>query len=90
MVAEEQEMMDMGSNDPLVDLKQQEINLRKDDLELKAVAMGEKQALDEKKLEQTDRLTREKIESQEDIAQLRANVALDKADKDRSAKKTRS
>ena len=29
MVAEEQEMMDMGSNDPLVDLKQQEINLRK-------------------------------------------------------------
>jgi len=90
MVAEEQEMMDMGSSDPLVDLKQQEIDLRKDDLELKAVAMGEKQALDEKKLEQTDRLTREKIESQEDIAQLRANVALDKADKDRSAKKTRS
>ena len=90
MVAEEQEMMDMGSNDPLVDLKQQEINLRKDDLELKAVKKNEKQALDEKKLEQTDRLTREKIESQEDIAQLRANVALDKADKDRSAKKTRS
>jgi hypothetical protein len=90
MVAEEQEMMDMSSNDPLVDLKQQEINLRKDDLELKAVAMGEKQALDEKKLAQTDKLTREKIESQEDIAQLRANVALDKADKDRSAKKTRS
>ena len=29
----------------------------------------------------------EKIESQEDIAQLRANVALDKADKDRNTKK---
>jgi hypothetical protein len=90
MVAEEQEMMDNVANDPLVDLKQQEIDLRKDDLELKAFAMGEKQALDEKKLQQTDKLTREKIESQEDIAQLRANVALDKADKDRSAKKTRS
>jgi beta-xylosidase len=90
MVAEEQEMMDNIANDPLVDLKQQEIDLRKDDLELKAFAMGEKQALDEKKLQQTDKLTREKIESQEDIAQLRANVALDKADKDRSAKKTRS
>jgi hypothetical protein len=90
MVAEEQEMMDTSSSDPLVDLKQQEINLRKDDLELKAQAMGEKQALDEKKLMQTDKLTREKIESQEDIAQLRANVALDKADKDRGAKKTRS
>ena len=90
MVAEEQQMMDTASTDPLVDLKQQEIDLRKEDLELKAQAMGEKQALDEKKLLQTDKLTREKIESQEDIAQLRANVALDKADKDRSAKKTRS
>jgi hypothetical protein len=90
MVSEEQEMMDTASSDPLVDLKQQEINLRKDDLELKAVVAGEKQALDEKKLEQTDKLAKEKIESQEDIAQLRANVALDKADKDRGAKKTRS
>ena len=69
MVAEEQEMMDNIANDPLVDLKQQEIDLRKDDLELKAFAMGEKQALDEK-LQQTDKLTLEKIESQEDIAQL--------------------
>jgi hypothetical protein len=84
MVSEEQEMMDTASSDPLVDLKQQEINLRKDDLELKAVVAGEKQALDEKKLEQTDKLAKEKIESQEDIAQLRANVALDKADKDLS------
>jgi hypothetical protein len=87
MVAEEQEMMDTSSSDPLVDLKQQEIDLRKDDLELKAQAMGEKQALDEKKLMQTDKLAKEKIESQEDIAQLRANVALDKADKDRNTKK---
>jgi hypothetical protein len=87
MVAEEQEMMDTSSSDPLVDLKQQEIDLRRDDLELKAQAMGEKQALDEKKLMQTDKLAKEKIESQEDIAQLRANVALDKADKDRNTKK---
>ena len=87
MVAEEQEMMDTSSSDPLVDLKQQEIDLRKDDLEFKAQAMGEKQALDEKKLMQTDKLAKEKIESQEDIAQLRANVALDKADKDRNTKK---
>jgi hypothetical protein len=43
MVSEEQEMMDTASSDPLVDLKQQEINLRKDDLELKAVVAGEKQ-----------------------------------------------
>jgi len=88
MVAEEQEMMDTSSSDPLVNLKQQEIDLRKDDLELKAQAMGEKQALDEKKLMQTDKLAKEKIESQEDIAQLRANVALDKADRDRDTKKT--
>ena len=33
MVAEEQQMMDTASTDPLVDLKQQEIDLRKEDLE---------------------------------------------------------
>ena len=87
MVLEEAESMQDQNMDPLVLLKQQELALRHQDLELKAQAMGEKQALDEKKLMQTDKLAKEKIESQEDIAQLRANVALDKADKDRNTKK---
>jgi hypothetical protein len=86
MVGEEQEMFDNMGDDPLVDLKQQEINLKKDDLELKAQVSGEKQAMEEKKLAQKDRIEKEKIESTEDIAQLKANVALDKAGKDRKSK----
>ena len=46
--------------------------------------------LEQQKLQQRALTDAARIESQEDIAQLRANVALDKADKDRSAKKTRS
>tara|TARA_R110000824_G_scaffold146024_3_gene314653 strand:+ start:1888 stop:4392 length:2505 start_codon:yes stop_codon:yes gene_type:complete len=84
MVAEEQEMFDQTGSDPLVQLKQQEIDLKKNDLELKAMQQGEKQALDEKKLQQKDTIDRERMQSQEDIAQLKANVALDKAEGDRN------
>ena len=83
MVAEEQEMTDESGSDPLIQLKQQEIDLRKNDLELKAMQMGQKQGLDEKKLAQKDAVDHERMQSQEDIAQLKANVALDKAEGDR-------
>ena len=84
MVAEEQEMFDGSQEDPLINLKQQEIDLRKNDLELKAEQMGQKQALDESRLSQKDSVDRERMQSQEDIAQLKANVALDKAEGDRN------
>ena len=83
MVAEEQEMFDEMGDDPLVQLKQQEIDIRKNEAELKAQQAGEKQGLEEKKMTQKDRLDRERMQSQEDIAQLKANVALDKAEGDR-------
>ena len=86
MVSEEQEMFDTTGDDPLVELKQQEIDLKKEDLELKAQVSGEKQAMEEKKLAQKNKMEKEKIESTEDIAQLKANVALDKAGKDRRSK----
>ena len=84
MVAEEQEMFDQMGDDPLVQLKQQEIDIKKNEAELKAQQMGEKQALEEKKMSQKEGLDREKMQSQEDIAQLKANVALDKAEGDRN------
>ena len=84
MVAEEQEMFDQMGDDPLVQLKQQEIDIRKNEAELKAQQGGEKQALEEQKMTQKDTLDREKMQSQEDIAQLKANVALDKAEGDRN------
>ena len=78
MVTEEQAMMGEQGQDPLIELKQQEINLKAQDLQRKAAADEAKVALDSAKLAQNEELTEAKLDSQEDIAQLRANVNLSK------------
>ena len=78
MVTEEQQMMSEQGEDPLVQLKQQEINLKAQDLQRKAAADEGKMMLDQAKLAQNEQLAEAKIDSQEDIAQLRANVNLQK------------
>jgi len=88
MVAEEQEMMDELGEDPLVDLKQQEINLREQDIDRKTRADEAKIGIDQDKLDQDARLTQDKIQSQEDIAQLRANVNLTKQKEIEKSKKS--
>ena len=87
MVAEEQEMMDELREDPLVDLKQQEINLREQDIVRKTRADEAKIGIDQEKLDQDAKLTQDKIQSQEDIAQLRANVNLTKQKEIEKSKK---
>ena len=78
MVTEEQQMMSEQGEDPLVQLKQQEINLKAQDLQRKAMADEGKMMIDQAKLAQNEQLAEAKIDSQEDIAQLRANVNLQK------------
>jgi len=78
MVQEEQEYLDEGSEDPLVNLKQQEINIKAGDLERKSMADQIRFGLDEEKMQQTADIAADRIDSQEDIAQLRANVNLSK------------
>jgi hypothetical protein len=78
MVTEEQQMMAEQGEDPLIQLKQQEINLKAQDLQRKATYDEGKMALDAAKLAQNEELAEAKIDSQEDIAQLRANVNLSK------------
>jgi hypothetical protein len=78
MVTEEQQMMGEQGQDPLIELKQQEINLKAQDLQRKAAADEAKVAMDAAKLAQNEELTEAKLDSQEDIAQLRANVNLSK------------
>ena len=78
MIQEEQEYLDEQGQDPLIDLKQQEINLKAMDAERKAGVDAAKLDLDAAKLDQQAKLTQDKIDSQEDIAQLRANVNLSK------------
>ena len=83
LVAEEQEYLGKRDEDPLIDLKQQELNLRaqeiaqKKDIEEKKLDLdAEKLNFDEEKLEQKDKIDKEKIQSQEDIAMLRSETAL--------------
>ncbi len=83
LVAEEQEYLGQKDSDPLIDLKQQELNLRaqeiaqKKDIEEKKLDLdAEKLNFDEEKLEQKDKIDKEKIQSQEDIAMLRSETAL--------------
>ena len=81
MVADEQEFLDSQGSDPLIDLKQQEINLRAQDLQRKSMVDESKLGLEQQKLAQSAKISQDKIDSNEDIAQLRANVNLDKQNK---------
>ena len=86
MVQEEAEAVQEMTQDPLVGLKQQEIDLRAQDIERKAMADQAKIGIDQEKLRQTGKIAQDRIESQEDIAQLRANVNLSKQN-DNNAKR---
>ena len=87
MVSEEQEMMQTLAEDPLVDLKQQEINLKAQDIERKSLVDEAKIGIDEQKLRQDAKIAQDRINSQEDIAQLRANVNLTKQKEIEKSKK---
>tara|TARA_R100000773_G_scaffold28527_1_gene24519 strand:- start:134 stop:607 length:474 start_codon:yes stop_codon:yes gene_type:complete len=78
MFVEEQEAMAGQGQDPLIGLKEQELQLKAQDIQRKAQNDQSKLELDAAKLEQQAKLAQDKIDSNEDIAQLRANVNLDK------------
>ena len=87
MVADEVELSQALGQDPLVDLKQQEINIRSQDLERKTMVDEAKIGIDEQKLRQDAQIAQDRIDSQEDIAQLRANVNLTKQKEIEKSKK---
>jgi len=70
--------MEGQGQDPLVGLKQQELQLKAQDIQRKAENDAARIDIDTQKMQQTEDLTKEKIQSNEDIAQLRANVNLSK------------
>ena len=78
MFVEEQEAMAGQGQDPLIGLKQQELQLKAQDIQRKAQNDQQKIELDAAKLEQSAKIAQDKIDSNEDIAQLRANVNIDK------------
>jgi hypothetical protein len=83
MVAEEQEIMNMDKKDPLIDLKQQELMLRAQQLQQNKELSEKRLDLDTEKLnfegqklQQKDEMDKERLQSQEDQAELRAEVTL--------------
>jgi len=83
LVAEEQEYLGKKDSDPLIDLKQQELTLRaqeiqqnKENADKKLELDVEKLNFEGQKLKQKDNMDKEKLQSQEDQADLRAEVTL--------------
>ena len=78
MFVEEQQAMAGQGQDPLIGLKEQELQLRAQEIQRKAQNDQSKLELEGAKLDQQAKIAQDKIDSNEDIAQLRANVNLDK------------
>ena len=69
-----------GEVDPLVQLRSKELDIKASDVQRKAQEFAVKQNFEEQKQEDRNELAREKMESQEDIAVLRAEVNRDRID----------
>jgi len=81
MVAEEQEYLEGMTKDPLVTLKEQELGLRAEELELRAQKDGEKQALEEQRLAIQTQQNQEKIDDADKHATIREGISLAKLSK---------
>jgi len=79
MVGEEQEALQDQNMDPLVLLKQQELALRQAEMEMDAQLKGENQALKENQFDYKQILDARKLQKDYDLANLRADVALERA-----------
>ena len=71
-----QQLMPQQGPDPLVQLQQQNLQLKAQELEQKAQSEQSRLALDAQKMQTKTAMDKEKIQSMEDIAQLRANTAM--------------
>ena len=78
MITEEQESMENDQEDPLIRLKEQEIQLRAMEMQRKDQETDKKLEVERERIATTDKIAQDRIDSQEDIAQLRANVNLSK------------
>jgi hypothetical protein len=69
--------------DPLVRIKEQELQLRQQEMIADQQNDQQKLALDQQRAQQNFQLGRDRIESTEDIAQMRARIALQKQNQTR-------
>lgn len=78
-----QQLMPQQGPDPLLQLQQQNLQLKAQELQQKAQSDQNRIALDAQKLQTKTALDKEKIQSMEDIAQLRANTAMQRVNANR-------
>jgi hypothetical protein len=78
MAQEELSMLEETNQDPLVMLKEKELGLREAEIQRKVMNDQQDNEMDAMKLAQDAKISQDRIDSQEDIAQLRANVNLSK------------
>ena len=78
----QQQMSGEGQPDPVVQLKQQELQQRAMNDQAKLQYDQQRLGFEQQKLQQKDAIDNARIDSQEDIAQLRANINLKKMNKD--------
>ena len=69
-----------GDEDPLVELRRQELRIKEADLYRKAQEDAERLKLDKQENVDRNKIAREKIDSQEDIAEMRGEIAVAKMD----------
>jgi hypothetical protein len=79
IVAEEQEFLGLGNQDPLIDLKQQEIDIKEQDAQRKAMYDMEKLEIDRDKLKQKTEIDQAKLDQDAEIAAMRAGINLKQA-----------
>ena len=75
-IQQESQILGAGKQDPLVDLKAQELQLRQQEQMQQAQQDQLELQLDRQKLAQQGALARERIDSTEDIAAMRAQIAM--------------
>tara|TARA_R100001369_G_scaffold16130_1_gene31045 strand:+ start:2539 stop:5025 length:2487 start_codon:yes stop_codon:yes gene_type:complete len=75
-VEKEKQIMQADQKDPLVDLKAQEIQIKQQEAQQEAQNDQQRLKLDQQKLQEQTAIQQQRINSTEDIAQLRANIAL--------------
>ena len=73
--------------DPLVDLRREEIAVKSADVQRKAREFEEKQKYDMVDMEQRDEIARERLDVMEDIAEMRNETAQDRLDQQEEFKK---
>ena len=81
-VAEYEELLKDSSNDPLLDFKREELEVKQQDMMRKAQEANERLGLEKKKVKDKKTTDRQKIDQQKDAIALRSAIATEKLEKD--------